>query len=255
MAKYKVGQKYGRITILDIYPYKKGDGGTRKGLVVCDCTPDKSYEMNIYNLGTGHTQSCGCYAVEKATSDSTTHGYSKSQVYKIYMGMIARCYKENSTSYPRYGAKGVSVCNRWKESFENFLEDMGEPPEGMSLDREDNKGNYTPENCRWSTNKQQSNNRSNNILINYKGKTQTLSQWAEELGFNYHSLIYRLERGWSHEKTLSTPIIDCNKYHTFKGETKSHQEWAKLYNLKESTLRHRLKKGWNLEKALTTPVR
>lgn len=255
MAKYKSGQKYGLITILEIYPYRKGDGGTRRGLVVCDCSPNKPYEMNIYNLGTGHTKSCGCLQETNAGRYQKTHGKTGTRIYNIYLGMVSRCTKEYNPTYKYYGARGVKVCDRWLESFENFYKDMGDPPtETHSLDRIDVYGNYEPSNCRWATPLVQGNNKRNHRKMTLNGETKNLSEWGRELGIEPSVILGRLKRGWTEEEALKTPTLDENKYYKYNGEVKTHQQLAKEYGLNEGTLRDRLKKGWDLDKALNTPT-
>jgi len=109
--------------------------------------------------------------------------------------MRARCEDENNERYARYGGRGIKVCERW-QSFENFLEDMGRCPPGMTIDRETNDDNYEPGKCRWATNIEQANKRSNNKLLTFDGRTQTLAQWAREMGMKQAVLRDRLRRGW-----------------------------------------------------------
>ena len=123
--------------------------------------------------------------------------------YAIYQGMKARCLNKNSPAYKYYGGRGIAVCDRWLKSFKNFYEDMGDRPKGMSLDRKDNNGNYTKENCRWATEMEQHNNMQKNVFI--KGKT--ISQWSRILGMNYGTLHTRYKfLGWSPEETLSNKL-------------------------------------------------
>lgn len=115
--------------------------------------------------------------------------------------MLTRCRDDR----PRYGGRGITVDPRW-ERFENFLADMGERPEGYTLDRIDNDGPYSPENCRWATYVAQSNNRSNNRWLTYDGRTQTVSEWAREVGVSRQRIDQRLRAGWSATETLTIPI-------------------------------------------------
>ncbi len=138
------------------------------------------------------------------------HGASKTgektRTYCIWEGMKKRCLDPKSVSYPRYGALGITVCAKWKNSFEAFLSDMGECPEGLSIDRFPNKtGNYEPGNCRWATMVEQNNNRKDNVVIEFDGQSMTVAQWTRYLGFGRHVIYDRLESGWSIEKALLTP--------------------------------------------------
>ena len=135
---------------------------------------------------------------------SFIHGMSYSREYISWQTMKARCYNKNNDHYKNWGGRGIAVCDKWKNSFENFYEDMGKRPAGTTLDRINNDKGYSPENCRWATMKQQENNRRNNHLITYNGKTMTISQWSERLNFKKHIIGERLKRGWSVEKALTT---------------------------------------------------
>lgn len=118
---------------------------------------------------------------------------------------MCRCYKPATNGYSRYGGKGITVCARWlgPVGFENFLFDMGDRPDGMTLDRYPNRvGNYEPGNCRWATYKEQNNGRSNNRILEYDGRKQTIMQWAEELHVPYTRIWKRLEAGWSVTEAL-----------------------------------------------------
>ncbi|HKI69531.1 MAG TPA: hypothetical protein VKA67_08080 [Verrucomicrobiae bacterium] len=117
--------------------------------------------------------------------------------------MLERCRNENSTAYHRYGGRGITVCERW-DSFENFLADMGERPDGLTLERRDNDGNYEPDNCYWATWKQQHRNRTGLHMITYQGRTMCLKDWAKELGIKYASLRWRVIRqGWPVEEAFN----------------------------------------------------
>lgn len=129
-------------------------------------------------------------------------GVDKS-LYDRWQGMRSRCYNPNSHKYSKYGARGIKVCDRWKDSYVNYVTDMGTPPSPKhSVNRIDNDGDYSPENCRWATWEEQLNNTSRNILVSYKGRTQTLSQWSRESGVNDSTLSWRINKGWPLEKAL-----------------------------------------------------
>lgn len=129
------------------------------------------------------------------------HGMTHKPIYRLWVSMISRCKYPSSPNYPRYGGRGITVCHRW-QSFANFYADMGDKPEGMSLDRIDNDGPYSPENCEWRTLKDQHANRHNNRLITLNGQTKTCAQWARELGLSSRTIAGRLRRGASPEAAL-----------------------------------------------------
>ncbi len=143
---------------------------------------------------------------------STKHGHATngiSPTYHSWASMLARCDNPKNTRYADWGGRGITVCDRWRD-FRNFLEDMGEKPEGMSLDRIDNSGNYEPGNCRWSTLSEQNSNRRGLQPITHNGKTMTAAAWGKELGLST-TLYSRLHRGWSIERALSQPLRDRSK--------------------------------------------
>lgn len=122
--------------------------------------------------------------------------------------MRRRCYDTKYTEYPRYGARGIAVCDRWRDSFEAFLADMGpRPGRWYSVERKNNNGPYELGNCYWATTEEQANNRRNNTLVTLQGRTQTLARWCRELGIKHHTVMTRMgKRGWSVEKALTTPV-------------------------------------------------
>lgn len=132
----------------------------------------------------------------------------KSRVYEAWTQLRSRCLNPKHRQFHRYGGRGITVCDRWQgpNGFVNFLEDMGHPPDGMSLDRERNDDGYHPGNCRWATSKTQARNRRSNRLIEYRGRSMTIAEWSEELGVSPVSLGRRLLMGWTVEKAIETPI-------------------------------------------------
>jgi hypothetical protein len=157
-----VGTVFGRLTILSL----RFD---RRAIVLCKCECGKEKEANLKDIRSGKTRSCGCGIGESTIARCTTHGQAKrnnrTSEHGIWSGMKSRCYDSNSTSYPYYGARGITVCDRWINSFENFYEDMGpKPGPEYSIDRIDVNGNYEPGNVRWATPQQQAMNRRNTVL-------------------------------------------------------------------------------------------
>lgn len=201
-----IGKRFDRLVVIK---YIRSDKWRNKfWLCKCDC----GEETTVYggNLKNSHAKSCGCLSIEKLKDRSITHGHYKngkmSQTYQSWNSMIQRCTNPNNISYPDYGGRGIKVCKRWKNSFENFLADMGEAPEGYQTDRINNNGNYCKSNCRWATPKENSRNRRNNRMVTHKGKTQCLSIWAEEFDIYYGTLKWRLNNGWPTERALTTPV-------------------------------------------------
>lgn len=219
-----IGQRFSRLLV------QKFAGRDKKGNsywdCICDCGNITKVRMGCLKRGT--TKSCGCLHKEQ----KTTHGQTNSVEFTIWQGILARCYNEKSPAYKWYGERGIKVCERWlgRRGFANFLEDMGKRPEGMTLDRKDNDGDYTPENCRWATWKEQQNNRRGNHWIEYDGERRTLTQWAEFLGISVFTLSMRLNTyGWSIKKTLTTPVR--KEYMLFICEECGKKAWTKTWIL------------------------
>lgn len=140
------------------------------------------------------------------------HGMVKTLVYYIWGTMLARCRNKNNPKYKNYGGRGITVCNRWLD-FRNFYQDMGDKPIGATIERINNDGNYEPGNCRWATQKEQQNNRRDNLLLTYKNETMTISAWAGKLGMSHQNLNRRITKyGWTIEQAFKIiPIVGNNQ--------------------------------------------
>lgn len=174
-------------------------------LCQCDCGNFRTCSLNNLN---GSHKSCGCLRRKRISVLNKTHGESnnKSKEHRTWLHMKGRCYTVTDHKFANYGGRGIRVCDRWLESFENFLADMGRAPSKKhSLDRRDNNGNYTRDNCHWTTNKNQSNNRRNNIVLHYNGESKTLSQWCEQFKVVYTSAQRRRKSGLSFEEIFLIP--------------------------------------------------
>ena len=132
------------------------------------------------------------------------HGKTGTHAYFSWRNMLNRCYWQRGPDYSRYGGRGIFVCERWRV-FENFYSDMGDPPEGLQIERIDNNGPYSPENCIWASRYVQSRNRRSNRLIFYNGKILTLKDWSDKLGFKYTTLRQRIESGWPIKRAFTEP--------------------------------------------------
>jgi hypothetical protein len=206
------------------------------------------------NLRSGHTQSCGCLRDERRIEVHTTHGMTGTHTYSVWKSMHQRCSNPNHEYYHRYGGRGIKVCSPWKE-FSAFLADMGECPDELTIERIDNDGDYTLDNCKWVTLKENARNRSSNVEVTYNGKTQCFAAWEEELGFKHGTLWNRINTyNWSIEKAMTEPVKFSKKDPvTFRGKTQSLAKHAEDFGLGKTTVYNRIDCGWDLERALTTP--
>jgi hypothetical protein len=197
------GTKFARWTALDQIKTK---GKAIYQLCVCDCGVTSFVAKG--SLLREESLSCGCWKNERISNSRTRHGHTKrslpgkrTKTYGVWNHMLSRCRNPNVINYERYGARGIKVCERW-QIFDNFLEDMGEPPEGTSIDRIDNNGNYEPGNCRWATLKEQNRNRRNNIKIDFNGETLVLADWAKRFDIPYSVMLWRYRKGWTEAKLM-----------------------------------------------------
>lgn len=206
-----VGQKFKQLTLLSYIHGERGRRG-RMGVWRCDC--GNIHTASFANVMRGTTHSCGCYAdkVRKGRKGKpVTHGLSKSVFYRRWRGVITRCNDPKGSSYQKYGAKGVTVCERWM-TFENFRDDMhsgwlehcaihGEKQ--TTIDRIDSTKGYEPGNCRWATYTVQMRNRNINHNLEFAGEKLCVSEWAERIGITHTTLSKRLQAGWSIERALT----------------------------------------------------
>ena len=193
------GERFGRLLVIQRNGYNKHH--QLYWLCECDCGTTK----NVLGmcLSRGETQSCGCLHKEVTAKINLRHGMTRTPIYKIWHSMMQRCYDKNSHSYHRYGGRGINVCEKW-HTFEGFYQDMSDKPNGMSMERLDNNGDYCPENVVWADYKTQANNRRSNVLLEHKGKKQTMQQWCDELGLKIGTVWARINNyGYSVEKALT----------------------------------------------------
>lgn len=192
--KDRTGQRFGRWVAIARHPQKK------KVLWLCRCDCGTERYVAASDLAIGKSKSCGC--LPKGGSGKTLPKVCKRE-YHSWSGMKQRCLYAGHVEFHRYGGRGISVCDSWVSSFEKFLADMGACPDGHSLDRINLDGPYSPENCRWATKTEQSENTSRNVHVEYGGVRVTLKKLALELGINYYRLhAYHRRRGLSLEEAI-----------------------------------------------------
>ena len=189
------GFRFGSLTVLQLGEKQRQHNGAW-WLCLCDCGNQKNIPAT--DMVQGRINSCGCEHAKRIAKSNITHGMSKTRTYQLWEAMRNRCNRINQD----YSCRGITYDERW-DAFENFLEDMGEAPDGLSLDRIDCNGNYHKANCRWATREQQANNTRANVFLEYGGKRQTIAQWAKELGMKQDKLRSRLRYGWTTERALA----------------------------------------------------
>ena len=197
------GRVFGRLTVISFVHRDLRSQGHWK----CRCRCGNIKVIQYANLTSGSSKSCGCLQRElisnRMTMDHTTHGMYGTKTYHVWANMIQRCANPNHKSYHNYGGRGIKVCERWAD-FKNFLDDMGERPDGLSIERKNNNGGYSPCNCKWATRKEQNRNTRRNRPITYKGETKILVEWARQFNLSREVLSSRLSRGWDVERALNT---------------------------------------------------
>lgn len=187
------GQKYGRWLVIE-----KGDLDSRGNVLwLCRCECGTERFVRGSEIYLGNSTSCGC--------TRRRHGMTGSRTWKSWDAMKQRCLNPNSPDYPRYGAMGIKVCDRWLK-IDEFLADMGERPEGKTIDRIDNSGNYEPGNCRWATASEQQFNKRSNLKLEYQGQIRSIVELSNESGVPLKVLRWRLEHDWDLPRALKSPV-------------------------------------------------
>lgn len=198
-AKNLIGQKFAKLEVISQAQTKNKNA---RWLCKCDCGNEK--EVEGVKLTKGITRSCGCAKLQLYTESMTRHGMSNTRVHNIWLKMRQRCYSPNYVDYPRYGARGIKICEDW-EVFENFAKWAEENgySEHLTLDRKNNDGMYGPDNCKWSTTTEQSNNRRSNKHLTIDGETKTIAEWSRHSGVKYETIRSRIKSGITGKELIS----------------------------------------------------
>ncbi len=233
-------EKFGKLLVLC--------KGTEEGIWNCLCDCGNQVQVQYKSLLYGNTKSCGCIKTELLTERNknqlASHHLYGTRLYSIWDTMRARCIRLSSKDYKNYGARGIIVCEEWRNHFESFYHWAIQQgyEDHLTLDRIDVNGNYEPANCRWATIKEQANNTRVNRRITINCETKTIAEWAALAGISPKALRYRIESGWN-EKDLLVPVGVQNVYITIGKETKTISEWAKEKGVSASMVSSRYKNG------------
>ena len=258
----RVGQKYGRLTVVE----RSGTSSSGQATWRCVCECGNKSVVRSSELRSGKTRSCGCLRYEESCRHLKefreyahyVHGHcpasGPSQTYKSYQDAKGRCTNPRNKAYKNYGARGIQFKFT---SFDHFLQEMGIAPPRTTLERCDNDGHYEPGNCRWANATEQANNKRNNRRLTAFGRTRTLARWATELNISYYVVARRLALGWTIDDALTKPVrtLRRNRRLTAFGRTHTLSEWAKEFGIKYATLWGRLNDDQSIEDALTTALR
>lgn len=199
------GQRFGRLLVLE-----RAQNIRAHAAWLCQCDCGNTKIVSSYQLRSGETISCGCYRKEKTGRQFRKYPQAKvnPRIYRIWKLMRCRCYGETSPKYKNYGARGIQICPEWLNDFLAFQTWALESgySDDLSIDRIDVNGPYSPENCRWTNNIVQCNNKTDNAIYEYQGESHTVADWARIKGIRVHTLYTRLRLGWSIEKALESPV-------------------------------------------------
>lgn len=184
-------KQFTRITVLSQYR----DPGLKDKMANCICHCGKHFAASYSKVKLGQTRSCGCQGPAATVRRLTKHGLRNTHEYTVWCAMRDRCVNPRTAHYADYGGRGIKVCDRWMESAENFVADMGLCPNGLTIDRINVNGDYEPSNCRWATRTEQARNKRNSIMVEYGGRAMNLADVADVTGIPYPRLAYRVKRG------------------------------------------------------------
>lgn len=244
---------FGRLKVLEELPERKN------GHIVClcKCICGNTKKVILNDLKSGRTLSCGCLQKEQARKAKKKYDFSdirQKRLYGVWKDIKQRCFNTKNKNFTYYGGRGITMCEEWKNDFFCFYKwaiNNGYE-KGLSIDRKDNNGNYNPENCRWVTALQQSNNRRTCLYFTMNGETKTLSEWCREYGVSTSIVRHRMKYGMDFDKALKASPMR-NIAITINNETKTIVEWSEFYGIRKRLVWERIRAGWNILDALNTP--
>lgn len=255
MRKTQMNNLESRLTLVEksVAYYIKGK---RDVLDLYKCACGNTKAIHRQSVKKGLTKSCGCLGTELRRKSKTKHGMLNSREYYSWNAMINRCYQKNNVGFKNYGGRGIKVCKKWRNSFEAFYKDMGPRPKGHSLDRIDVNKGYSKSNCKWSSHKEQANNKRNTIFLTYKQVTLPLKEWAAKTGISYDTLRarialkYSIDQIFEHRKNVKVNLkTHCKNGHEFTEDntsvlkTKNSTYRRCIMCAREAQKRYKIKKG------------
>lgn len=259
------GTRYGRLTVQQTYLKYYGERRRLVAECTCDCGNAVTVMVSSLRKKKRPTVSCGCYNRQRSKEVSTVHGLHEHPLRRVYESMKSRCYNPNHKSYHNYGGRGITVCKEWRVAFKPFYDwaIAAGWEKGLQLDREDNEGNYCPENCRFISSLDNNLNKRDIVMIRAWGETKSLTDWERDkrARVKMRAIRERLEKGWSPEDAIAFPPRSNHTnnprefFYTAWGETKTAKDWEQDSRCKvaKSTFMRRYRKGWPFEVAVETP--
>lgn len=218
------GMQFGRLTVVCEGPRHVTPSGYTIRTWRCNCQCGAQKDVDGKSLISGKTSSCGCLQRETTANRNYTHHQSKSRLYSIWKGMMGRCYNPKAAAYSNYGGRGIHVCDEWHGAdgvikFSEWAETHGYE-DSLTLDRIDNDGDYRPDNCRWATISQQSNNKRNNHRITINDQTHTIAEWESITGLNRKTIKRRIyEYGFTGDSVFTHKLKEVfDERKTLRGE-------------------------------------
>ena len=263
-AKDVSGVRFGRLVALR--RTENGPSGDTRWVCLCDCDATREVTVPVSGMVAGRTKSCGCLKRETSRASRLSHGKSGSRAYRSWVGAKDRCYNHLSAKWKDYGGRGITMCTGWRFNSSAFFADMGDPPEGTSLDRIDVNGHYScgkcddcaarglAANCRWATPKEQMRNTRRNAVVVAHGSSATIAEWSERTGVDASAIHARVARGLVGEDAVSTQ--DFSKQRVIVGPDGTAlrlSEWARRTGIGAATILWRIRVGWSEALAASTP--
>lgn len=252
-----IGEKFGRLTVLEDAPDKTYKNGGRDRIEKCQCDCGNIVYVKLGKLKSGHTKSCGCYHDECCKQRATKHGLKNTRLYRIWSNMKSRCNNPNTDFFYIYGEKGIKVCSEWND-FEKFYLWAVENGynDNLTIDRIDNSKGYYPDNCRWATFVEQANNKTNNHIIEYNNKKYTMKEFSDEFNILYGSIKSYLRKGKTANEIINTCRRSEYKNIQVNDMCMSLKEWSKYLNVNYNTLHNRIKYyGMTPEEAILKSIK